>query len=151
MKMSIDKITQTMDFPCTAERVWRAVTEPEELSKWFGDQIILEPVVGSDIVFIWKEHGRSTGRVETFDPPRQFAFRWRAQGIDENAPLAPDNSTLVTFTIIPTREGARLEVVETGFADLPPALRATVYRENNHGWQVELQELATYIYESIGE
>ena len=143
--MSVDQITQTLDFPFAPERVWRAVTEPEELCRWFGDQIIMEPTVGSEIVFIWREHGRSTGRVEAFDPPHTFAFRWRAHGIAEDVPLAADNSTLVTFTIIPNETGTRLEVVETGFAALPPEIRATAYRENDHGWQVELGELADYL------
>ena len=145
--MSIDKITQTLDFPFAPERVWRAVTKPEELSQWFGDRIMMEPVVGSDIVFIWKEHGRSTGRVEAFEPPHTFAFRWRAHGVAEDAPLAADNSTLVTFTLTPIGDGTRLEVVETGFAGLPEAIRAKAYRENDHGWQVELQELAAYLGE----
>ena len=143
--MSIDKITQTLDFPFAPERVWRAVTRPEELSNWFGQQVIMEPVVGSDIVFIWKEHGRATGRIEAFDPPHTFAFRWRAHGIPEVAPLAADNSTLVTFTFTPISEGTRLEVVETGFASLPDKIRAKVYQENNQGWQEELQDLVAYL------
>lgn len=143
--MSIDQITQTLDFPFGPERVWRAVTEPEELSKWFGDEIIMEPEVGSEVVFIWEEHGRSTGRIEAYEPIHTFAFRWRAHGIAEDEPLADDNSTLVTFTLTPSGTGTRLEVVETGFANLPPEIRAKAYRENDRGWQVELEELTAYL------
>jgi uncharacterized protein YndB with AHSA1/START domain len=143
--MTVDKIERAMDFPFPPERVWRAVTRPQELSKWFGDRVYMDPEIGSEIVIEWDEYGQVSGVVEAFEPPRRFAFRWRAHGIDPGVPLASDNSTLVTFTVEPTIDGARLNVVETGFSGLPAALRATAYRENERGWEVELSELVDYL------
>jgi uncharacterized protein YndB with AHSA1/START domain len=143
--MTVDRIEQTIDFPFPLERVWRAITRPQELSRWFGDRVYLDAAVGGEIVIEWDAYGRVTGIVEVFDPPHTFAFRWRAHGVDPQAPLALDNSTLVTFTLEPTSEGTRLEVTETGFAALPEAIRAVAYRENVSGWRVELQELVDYL------
>lgn len=149
--MTVDKIEQTIELPFAQERVWRAITSPEELSKWFGDEITLKPAVGSDIHFLWHEHGASSGIVEVYDPPNHFAYRWRATGVSEEEPLAPDNSTLVTFTLTPTAEGTRLELVETGFASLPEAKREIAYQGNTEGWQSELAELVEYLEEGSGE
>jgi uncharacterized protein YndB with AHSA1/START domain len=146
--MSLDSIERTIDLPSPVARVWRAITRPDELSRWFGDRVLLDPAVGGEIVLEWDAYGRVTGVIEAFDPPRRFAFRWRAHGVASDAPFAPDNSTLVTFTLTPTAEGTRLEVVETGFASLPEAIRAAAYRENVSGWDVELQELADYIHKA---
>jgi len=143
--MTIDKIEQTLDLPFSQERVWRAITSPEELSRWFGDKVTLEPAAGSEINFIWHEHGTSSGVVEVYDPPNQFAYRWRAHGVDESEPVAPNNSTLVTFTLTPTTVGTHLELVETGFASLPKAIRENSHRENTEGWKTELGELVEYL------
>jgi uncharacterized protein YndB with AHSA1/START domain len=143
--MIVDKIERTLDFPFPPERVWRAITRPQELSSWFSDRVQLDPVVGGEILLEWDEYGRASGVVEAFDAPRRFAFRWRAHGVPPDAPLAPDNSTLVTFTLTPTDAGTRLELVESGFAALPEAIRETAYRENVSGWRVELKELADYL------
>lgn len=137
-----------MELPFPPERVWRAITRPQELSQWFGDRVYVDPVaVGGEIVIEWDQYGRVTGVVEVIDPPREFAFRWRAHGVDPQAPLASDNSTLVTFVLVPIAQGTRLEVVETGFAALPTAVREAAYRENERGWKSELKELVDYLHE----
>jgi uncharacterized protein YndB with AHSA1/START domain len=143
--MTVDKIEQTIDLPFPQERVWRAITSPEELSSWFGDKITLEPAVGSEIDFLWHEHGTSSGVVEVYDPPNCFAYRWRATGVGETEPLASNNSTLVTFNLSKTAEGTRLELIETGFAALPEAIRETAYEGNTTGWQEELRHLVEYL------
>lgn len=147
--MNVDKIEQTIDLPFSQERVWRAITSPEELSRWFGDKITLEPVVGSDINFVWHEYGTSSGRVEVYDPPSQFAYRWRAHGVEAREPMTSDNSTLVTFTLTPTAEGTRLDLLETGFASLRENVRAISLQENTSGWRTELGELVEYLEQGI--
>jgi uncharacterized protein YndB with AHSA1/START domain len=143
--MTTDRIERIIDLPFPPERVWRALTQPHELSQWFSDRVELDPTSGGEIILEWDEYGRASGVVEVFEPPRRFAFRWRAHGVAAEEPLAPDNSTLVTFTLVPTEDGTRLELAETGFASLPEALREVAYRENVGGWRVELEELVDYL------
>jgi uncharacterized protein YndB with AHSA1/START domain len=143
--MTVDKIEQTIELPFPQERVWRAITSPEELSSWFGDKITLEPAVGSEINFLWHEHGTSSGVVEVYDPPNRFAYRWRATGVAEAEALTPNNSTLVTFSLTKTAEGTRLNLLETGFASLPEAIRETAHQGNTEGWKSELGELVEYL------
>jgi uncharacterized protein YndB with AHSA1/START domain len=147
-EMAIDKIKRIIDLPWSPERVWRALTRPEELSRWFSDRVKLDPTVGGEIILEWDAYGRATGVVEAFDPPHTFAFRWRAHGVDPVEPLAPDNSTLVTFTLASTGAGTRLELVETGFAALREPIRKAAYRENVGGWRTELKELVDYVHQS---
>ena len=146
--MIADRIERTIDLPVPPERVWRAITIPDELSRWFSDRVHLDARVGGEIILEWNAYGRATGVVEVLDPPHTFAFRWRAHGVSPEQPLAPDNSTLVTFTLVPTGEGTRMQLVETGFASLPAAIRAVAYRENVSGWRVELEELVAYLHQA---
>ncbi|MFL5905579.1 MAG: SRPBCC family protein [Solirubrobacteraceae bacterium] len=82
------------------ERVWQAITDPDELREWFPAAVIYEPRVGAPMQF---DFGGAAGQdvwpgeVVAWDPPRAFAFRW---GEDElRFELAPaDEGTLLVFT-----------------------------------------------------
>ena len=53
------------------ERVWKAVTEPAELARWFVAEVPWTPAAGEAF-----EAGGETGRVTTLDPPRLIAWTW---------------------------------------------------------------------------
>jgi uncharacterized protein YndB with AHSA1/START domain len=82
------------------ERVWRAVTEPDELAAWFPAAVIYEPAVGAPMQFDFGGmHGQDVwpGEVLEWDPPRAFAFRWGTD--DLRFVLEPDGeSTILVFT-----------------------------------------------------
>lgn len=140
-----NEITRTADFPLPPERVWRAITDPEQLSSWFSDHVQMVFQVGQAIVFTWDQYGKASGRIELIEPPQRFAFRWRAHNVPDEEPLTDENSTLVTFTVTPTAGGARLTVVESGFANLPQALRVRTFQENTGGWRAEFADLRAYL------
>ena len=68
-----DTIERTLELDAAVEDVWRALTDPTELSGWFGDTTELNPRVGADGWFGWQQHGRFAVRVEVFEPPRRFS------------------------------------------------------------------------------
>jgi uncharacterized protein YndB with AHSA1/START domain len=60
-------------------RVWRAVTDPDELRAWFPSAVVYEPRVGAPMQFDFGgEHGLDAwpGEVLEWDPPSVFAFAW---------------------------------------------------------------------------
>src|SRR3546814_17845193 len=73
------------------ERVWRAVTSPEEMAAWFPSSVQGERAVGAALVFddedqraAAREAGEPTradgplfsGPVVAYDPPKVFSFTW---------------------------------------------------------------------------
>ena len=118
------------------ERVWRIITEPAYVARWFGDHVEIDARPGGAAVFGWSEYGEFAARVERVEPPRVFAFRWmRASGV----PYAPAGVwTLVEFTLSPADGGTRLRLVESGFTE-----EAHV-KENSGGWEAELADLVAY-------
>ena len=58
----------------SVERVWRAVTEPAELARWFVSEVPWKPAAGE--VF---EAGGDAGRITAFEPPRLIAWTWGAE------------------------------------------------------------------------
>lgn len=64
-------------YPHPIERVWAAVTEPDELSHWFPCAVQMEPRAGGTIEFSDDPNMQPrSGTVLVFDPPRRFAFSW---------------------------------------------------------------------------
>ena len=141
----IDKIERSLEFPFPPARVWRAITQPQELCQWFSDHVTLTLEVGSEAVFEWEQLGRATGVVEAIVPNQTLAFRWRARGVPEAEAISATNSTLVAFTLEKINTGTRLTVSESGFSALPLNLRETIFEQNTIGWQHELAELVTYL------
>jgi uncharacterized protein YndB with AHSA1/START domain len=56
------------------ERVWRAITEPDELAQWFVAPVAWIPEEGETF-----EAAGEGGRVTTVDPPRTLAWEWSTE------------------------------------------------------------------------
>lgn len=125
--------------------VWKALTEPEQLVKWFGTDVSLEPREGGKISFGWGDAFRFPGIIESFDPPTKLVFRWRSYEGDAEISLEEMATTRVIFTLEEVAQGTRLSLTETGFAALPENLRDMVLDENRRGWDKKLQDLEAYI------
>ena len=104
-------------------KVWRALTEPEELRMWFPDTVHVDA---------WKVGARMTfkdanariqpfdGEVLAYDPPRLLEFRW---GTD-----------VIRFEVTPRSQGSVLTLVDT-IDELGKASRDAA------GWHVCLDAL----------
>ena len=64
-------------FPHSIDRVWAAVTESEELARWFPSGVDHEAEVGGVIAFHGDPYSNpDTGTILEFDPPTAFGFTW---------------------------------------------------------------------------
>ncbi len=132
-----ETIERTLELDASPADVWRALTDPTEVSGWFGDSAQFEPKVGTDGWFGWEKHGRYAMRVEVFDPPTRFAWSWSHEA---DAPFDGATSTLVEWTVVPRGDGGTtLKLKESGFA------RDEHRQENSDGWTEELTHLAAYL------
>jgi uncharacterized protein YndB with AHSA1/START domain len=116
--------------------VWRIVTEPAQISQWFGAEAQLDLRVGGQ-GFLGASYPI---QVEAIDPPRRFAFRWV---YPEGATADPSNSTLVEFTLSEEAGNTRLRVVESGFdqIDWSDEEKVDSVEEHSRGWQGCLERL----------
>jgi len=72
------RLTFTRRFPHSLEKVWRAVTEPDDLAAWFPDEIIGERRAGAPLRFVNSHGDGFDGEMLVFDPPAVIEMRWGA-------------------------------------------------------------------------
>lgn len=116
------------------ERVWRAITTPEQLTKWFESIHFKRLAEGEALTFGWG----GAGSIALVEPMDRFGFRWQI------APPHPAQ-TLVVFTLETVPEGTRITVTERGFEALPAEVRESHFRDNTQGWEHMLKSLNTYL------
>jgi uncharacterized protein YndB with AHSA1/START domain len=134
-----DEVRRELVVDAPPERVWRAITEADQLLRWFPDKIVevdLRP--GGAIRIEWQDGEFDDGTVEVVEEPSRFAFRWHGAGFD-----SPE--TLVEFTLEAIEDSTRVVVVESGFSKVREEKRESAWHDNDGGWAKELGELKAYL------
>jgi uncharacterized protein YndB with AHSA1/START domain len=122
------------------EVVWRFVTEPDQIRRWFADEAEIDLRVGGRGRLAFRGHDSYELQVEAIDPPRRFAFRWvrRPETVVRSA-----NSMLVEFILQPEDGNTRLRVVESGFEtiDWSDEEKARYADDHSNGWERIIRRL----------
>ena len=117
-----------------ADVVWRTITEPDQITRWFADEVELDLRDGGAGTLVFEGKMTAPLVVVAVEPPQRFSFRWcHPEG---EAPV-PGNSVLVEFTLV--AEGAertRLRVTETGLDTIgwSDDDKARYAAEHRDGW-----------------
>ena len=143
-----DRIERTMVLPAQRQRVWEAVTKPEQLARWFGVVSGMDFRVGGAIQFTSENTPCPyPGVIEVIEKPQRFVFRWPSYAVGHpNLTFTTVPTTLVEITLEEHAEGTLLTLVESGFASQPQFVPAEeLYRGNQDGWQGCLNGLRAYL------
>ncbi len=143
-----DRIEKQIDLQAPIARVWRALTDAREFGAWFrveleGDFAVGESIRGQ-ITFPGYEHLSFEAWVERMDRPRLFSFRWHPDE-EASADASAGLTTLVEFSLQEIDGGTRLQVVESGFDQLPPERRERAFRVNDEGWTTQMGHIGAYV------
>jgi len=86
----------------SAERLWRAITDPDEVGKWMGYPAKIDLRIGGDwyVDFSETNDGDLGGVIVRIDPGRHVAFYWRL--------------TVVEWKVEPADDGCTYELVQNG-------------------------------------
>lgn len=81
-----------------AGRVWRALTDPDELAVWYPTRVEIDPVPGGRITFAFPEGQPFAGEVLVAQPPESLVFttredvlHWTLNADGEGTRLTLDN------------------------------------------------------------
>lgn len=115
------------------ERVWQAVTEPQQIAGWF-----LPPAMGAQMKR--DDNGRllvcmgpmevPVAVVETLEAPWQVSTR-----------SLPDRLIVTAYTLEEEKDGTRVTVTMRGFESLPENARQDRIKPSSEGWEKALANL----------
>ena len=147
----VDVITRVATYSSPIDKVWNAITSPENLVRWMCSNVkpyTLAP--GSLLQMSWNDEHYQDARIVKVDPPHTFAWEWRPGGgfdptrsLDEQTPL-----TTVTFSLQAVAGGTQVTLVETGFDALTNERNAQALADNNGGWDGCLANLTRLVESS---
>lgn len=109
------------------ERVWRALTDPEEIARWFT-LAKLEPEAGGRVHLDFGSQGEALGEITVWDPPRVLEHSWVWEG----------RTSLVRWELTPTAEGTLLVLSHSG-------LDRDGAADYGAGWQVFVERLPLHL------
>ena len=140
---SSDRIEEQVLLRAPRARVWRALTNADELGAWFGMNLTGATIApGAHVVGPFTvpghEHLTFDAMIEDVIPERRFAWRWHPN-VTQQPPESAEPRTLVTFLLEDAPDGCTLlRVVESGFDALPESRRNAAFMGNSRGWQSQL-------------
>lgn len=144
-------VRRTIRIAASIDKVWRAVAEPEYISRWFGRTVLDGAGVGATGTMSFPDYDVIPLRVEAYDEPRLISYRWNNDDAADGLPDAIDESTstVFTFTLVEVDGGTQLTVVENGFE------RTSAPRKNleSHrtGWDAELDKMVALVEAETAE
>jgi uncharacterized protein YndB with AHSA1/START domain len=167
---SFYKIEEKVALRAPVARVWQAIANPIEFSRWFGIRLdgdfeVGKPITGkferlpseATIMEHQKRLGLPPSRValpersivfctpERIEPERYFSFSWIPYGIDADIDPDTERTTLVGFHLDAVPEGTLLTIVESGFQGVPAHRRERAFRMNESGWKVQVENIKKYL------
>lgn len=112
-----DRIERTVELPHPVQQVWAALTTAEKLSGWFGTRAAVDLRSGGQATGWWEKQPATLG-IHVVEPPHRLTYTRAIGGLASDDP----RGTYLESTLTPIRRGTRRQVVESGFAQLPPPL-----------------------------
>ena len=153
MKTSeLSRIERSVLIQAPRAKVWRALTDLAEFSKWFGVSAEGRFVPGTRLKMTVTIEGYEGMvfhlTVEKMEPMGLFSWRWHPGAAESGIDYSKEPLTLVEFRLEDEAGGTRVTVVESGFDAISLARRAKVFEENVSGWEYQMASLEKYVRES---
>ena len=105
-------VEREITVPAPPGEVWRAVTQSDEVSQWFGADAELEVRPGGRGTFRWHDGTERYVVVEEVEPALKLSFRWLPFERTGTGEIVILPSTRVEITLDEVSGGTRVRVVE---------------------------------------
>jgi uncharacterized protein YndB with AHSA1/START domain len=115
-------------FNAPVERVWKALTDLEQMRQWYFDLKEFKPKVGFEFQFVVEHEGTTHDhrcKVTEVIPQKKLAYTWRYKG--------HEGDSLVTFELFADGDKTRLKLTHEGMETFP---KTPAYARENFekGW-----------------
>ena len=133
-------IFKELSFKLKKEKVWSALTDEKELSKWWNKGVRLEPKVGGEFYEPWGKDQLATGKVIGVEPHKRIQFSWKEKYFKTS------ENTICMFILSENKNGTTLQVHHTGWESFKDQQqRANLVNGFTKGWDLVLGKLKNYL------
>ena len=145
-----DTIVSEIQVAAPPERIFRALTDADELQNWFRNPECppkfwkMDARIGGKYSYA-TEHGSVVvngvtafechGDILEYDPPRLLVYTWIANWHDD-----PNSSTVVRWELTPMGNGTNVRVTHSGLGHLPIARQ-----DYSGGWPGVVEQLKKFV------
>lgn len=139
----------SLDIDASREDVWRALTEAEELVRWFPVDARVAPGEGGSMLWSWGDGWDWASRIDGWEPGRLLRLvQEDARPYDSQGRMLPPGEAApariaMEFTLESYQGKTRLRLVHSGFG------RGAAWDDElegiTEGWQAELRSLRHYL------
>jgi uncharacterized protein YndB with AHSA1/START domain len=101
-------------FSAPPERIWKALTDVEEMRRWYFDLKEFKPEVGFEFEFIVEHEGMKYHhlcKITEVIPQKKLVYTWRYKG--------HEGDSLVTFELFADGDKTRLKLTHEGLETFP--------------------------------
>src|SRR5262245_14463252 len=129
-------------------RVWKAIADVNQFAAWFHVKAegTFEPGARVRMTSTYPGHEGTVFYVNINEvtPERRFSWRWNP-GSEQPSEGSQAPMTLVEFLLDEVDGGTMVTLVESGFDQVDPVLRAKAFADNSEGWTIQMENLANYV------
>lgn len=129
------------------EAVWKAITDAEELTRWFVQEASIEPGVGGTLTFSWDGAEKGQNRIDAWEPNRKL--RLTSMPFEMGAAKHDGTTPMVNEYTLERRDGKTvLRLVNSGIPNAPEW--DGFYDGIDSGWRSFLRTLRHYLEHHAG-
>jgi uncharacterized protein YndB with AHSA1/START domain len=145
----------SLDVDAPVDVVWRALTDPEELARWFPNSARVTPGVGGTMVWSWKKMWDWETRIDAWEPGRLLRLvQENARPYDIHGRMLPEGevepaSIAIEFSLETHQGKTRVRLVHSGFGH--GGAWDDEVEGITEGWQAELRSLRHYLERHRGK
>lgn len=142
------KVTVERFIQASPARLYRALTVASEMEQWLFSDVQTDPRAGGAYKMRWRskneparDHDRF-GRYLELVPDRKVVFEWKGDP-SQALGLGDLQSTVVTITLTPERDGTMVKLVHSGW---PTDAEGRDWAAKHHGgWSFYLENLSNFM------
>ena len=136
--------THEIEVRVPADVAWRALTDPDELVRWFCEEASIEPREGGAYSISWGDGAVGRRRIEVWQPSRRLRL------VTESFPpgMEPDEPLVEEWILESGRGATVVRLVHSGFPDSPDW--DGIYDSMELGWGLFFRGLRHYVERHAG-
>jgi uncharacterized protein YndB with AHSA1/START domain len=127
----MEKIEKRVTINAPVSKVWKALTDKDELKEWMMMPTDFEAVIGKEFTFKAKGNENWDGfiycNVMEVEINKKLSFSWNAKIVGAE--------TLVTILISEKEGNSELTLIHTGWEKLPADARPKMIESHSKGWE----------------